>query len=191
MKKIVLSIAIGLLGWSCGHSKKALKEKVETNTQQTETTVNETSDEAEAPVDVVIDNTKINWLDFETAIQKNKIRKKLIFIDIYTDWCGWCKKMDATTFKNHEVIKYMNTHFYAVKMDAQSKDPIPYKGKLYEWKNYGRAGYNTLAVSLLDSQMSFPSFVVLSKKETKLGKIIGYRDAKGMLVELEKYIGKH
>jgi hypothetical protein len=30
----------------------------------------------------------------------------------------------------------------------------------------------------------------LSKRETKLGKIIGYRDAKGMMVELEKYVGK-
>jgi len=98
--------------------------------------------------------------------------------------------MDATTFQNPEIIKYMNTYFYAVKMNAESKDPIAYKDKLYEWKSYGRAGYNTLAVSLLDSQMSFPSFVVLSKRETKLGKIIGYKDVNGMMAELKKYVGK-
>jgi thioredoxin-related protein len=140
-------------------------------------------------VESVIDNTKITWYDFETAIDLTHENKKFIFIDIYTDWCGWCKKMDATTFMDPAVIEYMNTHFYAVKMDAETKDAIAYKGNLYEYKQYNaKAGYNTLAVSLLDSKLSFPSFVVLNKNEVKKGTIIGFKNPTQLIQELKSYV---
>jgi len=34
------------------------------------------------------------WMTFEEAIEKSKTEKRKIFIDVYTDWCGWCKVMD-------------------------------------------------------------------------------------------------
>jgi len=36
----------------------------------------------------------VNWLTFEQAVEKAKTEKRPIFIDVYTDWCGWCKVMD-------------------------------------------------------------------------------------------------
>lgn len=133
------------------------------------------------------DHSKIEWLDFETAIDKNEEKKKPIFIDIYTDWCGWCKKMDATTFQDKKVVDFMNEHFYAVKMNAESKEPIAFKEKLYEYKKYGRAGYNELAVNLLANKMSFPSFVVLSKRQVKVATIAGYQKPNQLISRLEKY----
>jgi len=52
------------------------------------------------------------------AVSRNEEAPKKLFIDVYTDWCGWCKKMDVSTFKNAEVIREMNENFYAVKLDA-------------------------------------------------------------------------
>ncbi len=40
----------------------------------------------------------IRWISFEEAMKLNKKKPKMVFVDIYTDWCGWCKKMDAETF---------------------------------------------------------------------------------------------
>jgi len=132
----------------------------------------------------------IEWLDMETAADRNKENKKLIFIDVYTDWCGWCKKMDQSTFKDSAVVAYMNEHFYAVKMNAESKDPIAYKEVLYEYKTFSGKGYNELAVNLLSGKMSFPSFVVLSKKEAKLGTIIGFQKPTELLLTLKSYVEK-
>ena len=132
----------------------------------------------------------IEWLDLEKAADRNKEEKKFIFIDIYTDWCGWCKKMDQSTFQDSSVVAYMNEHFYAVKMNAESKDPIAYKEVLYEYKTFNGSGYNELAVNLLGGKMSFPSFVVLSKKEAKLGTIIGFKKPTELLGLLKGYVEK-
>ena len=132
----------------------------------------------------------ITWYDFETAIDLNKKEKKPIFIDIYTSWCGWCKKMDAGTFQDPDVVKFMNKNFLAVKLDAEQKEAIVFKEKLYEYQSYGRNSYNELAVQLLDSKMSFPSFVVLNKKSVKIGQIVGYQAPGVLISQLEKYVGK-
>ena len=132
----------------------------------------------------------IEWLDLETAADRNKEEKKFFFIDIYTDWCGWCKKMDQSTFKDSAVVEYMNQHFYAVKMNAESKAPIAYKEVLYESKMYSGKAYNELAVNLLSGKMSFPSFVVLSKKEEKLGTIVGYQKPTELLLALKGFVEK-
>ncbi|MBK7129313.1 MAG: DUF255 domain-containing protein [Crocinitomicaceae bacterium] len=132
-------------------------------------------------------SNSIEWLDIETASDRNKDDKKFFFIDIYTDWCGWCKKMDQSTFLDSSVIEYMNEHFYAVKMNAESKEPVAYKEVLYEYKMYNGKGYNELAVNLLSGKMSFPSFVILSKKEVRLGTIVGFQKPAELLDELKNY----
>ena len=136
------------------------------------------------------DTAKIEWTDFEGAIDKNAKDKKLIFIDIYTGWCGWCKKMDQTTFVDPDVVEYMNEHFYAVKMDAESKDPIAFREVLYEHKMFNGKGYNELAVNLLGGRMSFPTFVILSKREVKIATINGYKNKSDLMVVLKKYAKK-
>lgn len=132
----------------------------------------------------------IEWLDLETAADRNKEEKKFFFIDIYTDWCGWCKKMDQSTFKDSAVVEYMSKHFYAVKMNAESKDPVAYKEVLYEYKMFNGKGYNELAVNLLSGKMSFPSFVVLSKKEVKIGTLIGFQKPTELMLALKNYVEK-
>ena len=62
-------------------------------------------------VGVKAQDSEINWLSFEEAIEKNKENPKPILVDLYTDWCGWCKKMDKTTYKNEVIVKFINDNY--------------------------------------------------------------------------------
>jgi thioredoxin-related protein len=130
----------------------------------------------------------IQWMSWEEAIEASNQNPKKIFIDMYTDWCGWCKRMDATTFKDPEIVKYMNEHFYAVKFDAEQKEEVIYDGHTFKFVDSGRRGYHQLAASLLDGRLGYPSFVYMDEEQRRITISPGFKDADRMLTEL-KFIG--
>ena len=57
----------------------------------------------------VAEESPVKWLSFEEAVEKSKTEKRKIFIDVYTDWCGWCKVMDKNTFSEEKIAKILFT----------------------------------------------------------------------------------
>jgi len=108
------------------------------------------------------DPNGIQWVSFEEAVRLSEKNPKKVFIDIYTNWCGWCKKMDATTFKEAEVVKFINANFYPVKLNAETKDTIRFREK--EFKYVAEYKANELAISLLSGKMGYPSYVFLDEQ---------------------------
>ena len=108
---------------------------------------------------------EVQWLSWEEAAQlaTTEENPKKIFIDVYTDWCGWCKKMDKDTFQNAEVAAYMTENFYMVKLDGEGKDPINFKGKTFKYVASGKRGYHEFALALLQGRLSYPTVVFLDE----------------------------
>lgn len=128
---------------------------------------------------------KIEWLTWEEAVQRMEKEPKKMFIDVYTEWCGWCKKMDKSTFLDPKVVKAMNAEFYAVKLDAEQKADIVYNNTTLRFRaDAGRRGIHELAYSLLDGKMSYPSFVYLDEKQHRITISPGYKTGDMMLKEL-------
>lgn len=99
----------------------------------------------------------VKWLTLEEAQEKNKTVNKPFLIDIYTDWCGWCKHMMKTTYSNAGLASYINTHFYPVKFNAETKDTIEYNGKIYKPLSDQPKTPHELAVKFLGNKLSYPS----------------------------------
>ena len=118
----------------------------------------------------------INWITIQEAEKLSKKHPRKIVIDVYTDWCGWCKKMDKSTFSDKETAAYVNKNFYAVKFDAETKEEIVLNGKTYRFD--ANNGVNQLAIELLQGKLGYPSTVYLDEKFNMLTPVMGYYDTK-------------
>jgi thioredoxin-related protein len=133
---------------------------------------------------------KIQWMSIEEAyaLTLTETSPKKIFIDVYTDWCGWCKRMDKATFQNPEVAAYMNEHYYNVKFDAEQKESIEMLGNTFKFIPQGNRGYHELAAALLNGKMSYPTVVFMNPKFEMLSPVPGYQEV-GPFMNIAKYFG--
>jgi thioredoxin-related protein len=123
------------------------------------------------------EETKVNWMSFEEAVEKSKKEKRKIFIDVYTDWCGWCKVMDKKTFNDPTVAKLLNEKFYPVKFDAEQSEDVVFNGKTFKFVPYGNRGTHELAAALLNNQLSYPTVVFLDEEFRIIQPLQGFREA--------------
>ncbi len=127
----------------------------------------------------------VRWYSFEEALKANEIKKKKIFVDIYTDWCVWCKKMDKSTFRDPKVANYLNKHFYPVKFNAEQKSEIVYNDHTFRFvPNRGRRGVHELAYLLLDGKISYPSVVFLDEEFSRIRISPGFKQVDQFMKEL-------
>ncbi|MFW5793133.1 MAG: thioredoxin family protein [Bacteroidota bacterium] len=120
-------------------------------------------------------STSVNWLSFEEAVSKAEDNPKKIFMYIYTDWCGFCKKMEAQTFSNPTIAKILNNNFYPVKFNAEQAETVSFKG--YEFVNENpdqRRSTHELAIALLQGKMSYPSTVFFNEELMVITALPGY-----------------
>lgn len=126
------------------------------------------------------DYKNVQWMSWEEAIAEGERAKavgktpKKIFVDIYTHWCGWCKKMDRETFEQKHIADYLNEHFYPVKFNAEQREPIKFQGKEFKFVAQGARGYHELAAALLNGKMSYPTVVFLTEDIKIIQPIPGY-----------------
>lgn len=129
--------------------------------------------------------TEIKWYTWNEAYELSQKTPKKVFIDLYTDWCGWCKKMDATTFKDPQVVKYLNEHFYPVKFNAEQREAIVFNNNTFEFVEAGRRGVHQLAYALLDGRLGYPAFVMLDESFARIMISPGFKQTPQLMQELQ------
>lgn len=127
----------------------------------------------------------IHWLDFESGYAKAKKENKILLIDVYTDWCGWCKVMDRNTYTNDTVLRMLHEKFVTVKLNPEKnrkyvmgKDTLT-ATELHAWLGYGKT-------------FGFPTTYFLlnpGKSETRFASI-GYSEPWDFIDILNQIIAK-
>lgn len=126
-------------------------------------------------------DVKVNWVTIEEAEALNRENPKKIFIDFYTDWCGWCKRMEANTFSNPIIAKYINEHYYPVKFNAEQADPITFRGTEFVNENAGqRRSAHSFAIAVLQGRMGYPSMAFFDENLDLITAMSGYRPPEGL-----------
>lgn len=133
----------------------------------------------------------INWMSWDDMISQRKTDSvpKKVFIDLYTSWCGWCKRMDATTFKQKAIVEYMNQKYYAVKFDAETRDTVNFNGHTFTNSDpsfvkravNGRGKPHWFAHSILDGKLSYPSYAILDENLSRLAIYNGFKQQEELI----------
>jgi thioredoxin-related protein len=111
---------------------------------------------------------KLHWMTFDEGIATAKKNNKKVLIDVYTDWCGWCKKMDKDTYTEDRVSDYLGENYVVIKLNAESPKKLSFQGKSYTEQElagaFGVTGY--------------PTTIFLSSGGDPITLVPGYSDAK-------------
>lgn len=135
-------------------------------------------------------SSEIKWYTLEEAVKLSEKEPRKLFIDVMTVWCGWCKKMDREVFSQKDIIDVLNNQYYAVRLDAQQKEDIEFKGETFKYQMYGQKGFNGFAVELLRGKMGFPSLVFLDEEFNLIQSLEGYHKEDRLLLVLS-YFGEN
>jgi thioredoxin-related protein len=76
-------------------------------------------------------STAMRWNSFDAGLEKAKASHKKVLVDVYTEWCGWCKKMDTEVYTDPGIKDYLSKNFIIIKMNAEGTGKIHYKGQEY------------------------------------------------------------
>lgn len=133
----------------------------------------------------------VNWISFEKAIELNKENPKKLLIDLYTDWCGWCKVMDRETYSKEDISTYINENFYPVKFNAEQRESVEFDGHTFKFIAQGRRGVHELAAALTNNKLSYPTTVFMDEKLRIISPVPGYLKPQDMEPLLSFIVEEH
>jgi thioredoxin-related protein len=115
--------------------------------------------------------TTLQWLTWDEVNKRMAAEPRKVYVDFYTEWCGWCKTMDKTTFSNSALAEYMNKNFYCIKFNPEKDDNIQFLSKIYGIEN----GMNELATKLIGEKKTYPTGLVFMEHFMNPQKVPGYQ----------------
>lgn len=104
-------------------------------------------------------------LSFDDAVKQAKKDKKVIMVDYYTDWCGWCKVLDKKTYSDVAVGEYAKTSFVSLKINAEKGEGI--------------------SLSKKHKVQGFPTIVFYNENGEEVHRVVGYQEADRFLQSMK------
>ncbi|NOZ79553.1 MAG: DUF255 domain-containing protein [Acidobacteria bacterium] len=128
------------------------------------------SEESAPPVLASHSEGSVDWTrSWDAAVKKARSKNRTILIDFYADWCIWCRRLDATTYRDPKVVAFLTDRVVATKLNVDKRE--------------GRSLSTKYHVDGL------PTILLLSADGRELGRIPGYMPAGQFLDRLNQILG--
>lgn len=121
---------------------------------------------------------ELKWLKYDEGLKLAAEANKPVMVDFYTNWCGFCKKMDRETFTDEDVKGYLGEKFVIVKVNAESNDMLA--------TSEGTISERQLARSF--GVRGYPTYSFLKPNGERINDVPGYKPPDAFLALL-KYFG--
>lgn len=181
--RLIISAILGLLYLSCRDQNQVTSSDSDIPpSESVETTAS--SDVATETLDAQLNTSGLEWSPVRQDLSAST-GSKLYLVDIYTEWCGYCKLMDKKTFADPGIQDLLSDNFRLLKMDAESKDSISFRDKRYGWRPDGKKGINELAAELMEGKIAYPTLVFLNENLETIRISQGYKNPAQLKQEIE------
>ena len=124
-------------------------------------------------------HSNVEWRKFGEGLDEADNQEKKILVDVYTDWCGWCKRMDKSTYTDAAVLEYLDEKFIPVKMNAESRERAEYFGDEYSYRQIA-SGFKVTG---------YPTTLFLDSDGKHITTVPGYMKP-GQFLAVLRYIGE-
>jgi thioredoxin-related protein len=120
----------------------------------------------------------VEWKSWNPGLAAAASSKRPVVVDVYTDWCRWCRQMDREVYGRADVSEYLAARFVTIKLNAEGPEAVTYKGR------------DLTARSLASSfdVSGYPTTVFLAPNGDHLANVPGYIEPARFLLLL-RYIG--
>jgi thioredoxin-related protein len=108
----------------------------------------------------------VKWSSLEEAGAASKTQKKPVFVMVYADWCGYCHKMDATTFRNPDIVGKLNGQYVPAKLNGESDKPLTFFKQAMTEAQWAQ----------LQGVQGFPALIVVDPKGRTVVQYPGFLD---------------
>ena len=134
----------------------------------------------------------IKWLSWEEALELHSETEKKFFVDIYTDWCLWCSKMEKSTLSDPKIVDYINENYYPIHFNAEDKQELIFDNKLYKpIKSFGKRATHELAIEIMNGNIGYPTIVFIDENLKVIQPIQGFQDVKTLEMIMTFFAGNY
>lgn len=118
------------------------------------------------------------WRAWDPGLEEARVSGRPVLVNVYTDWCGWCRRMKADVYSRAEIRRYLDSHFVTVTLNAEGADPARYEGR----------SYTSRSLAARFGVKSYPTTIFLRPDGAHLVNVPGYVESADFMKVL-RFIG--